>query len=213
VLHYRFGKEGEYMENEMAKSLVASNSVLLLIDYQAHKFYGVESHGRTEIKNNVMGLAHGASIMGIPAVLTTMNAGYSGPFMPEIVGMFPGITAFDRKTINVFDETGVREAVKSTGKKQLVISGLWASICMCLAALEATRSGYEVFAVVDSAGSESLDSHNIAIMRMVQAGVVPCTWIQVISEWMGSWENPKAGELYAKVFSRYSGYFGQTESK
>ena len=201
------------MGNEIGKRLVTDNGVLLLIDYQAHKFYGVESHGRTEIKNNVMGLAHGASILGIPTILTTMNAWYGGPFMPEIVAMFPGNSAFDRKTINAFDNTDVREAVKNTGKKQLVISGLWASICMCLSALEGIRSGYEVFAVVDSAGSESLDSHNTAIMRMVQAGVVPCTWMQVVSEWMSSWDNPKAGDLYAQVYSRYSGYFGQTESK
>lgn len=201
------------MENDMAERLIANNSVLLLIDYQAHKFYGVESHGRTEIKNNVMGLAQGASILGIPTILTTMNAWYSGPFMPEIVAMFPESTVFDRKTINAFDENDVREAVNSTGRKQLVISGLWSGICLCLAALEGIRTGYEVFAVVDSAGSESLDSHNTAVMRMVQAGVVPCTWMQVISEWMVSWENPKAGELYAQVFSRYSGYFGQTESK
>jgi nicotinamidase-related amidase len=199
------------MGNEMAKSLAAGDSVLLLIDYQARKFYGVESHGRTGIKNNVLALAQGASILGIPTVLTTMQAGKSGPFMPEIVAMFPGISAFDRKSINVFDETDVREAVKSTGRKQLVISGLWTSICVCLPALAGIRSGYEVFAVVDAGGSESLDSHNTAVMRMVQAGVVPCTWMQVVSEWMNSWANPKAGELYAKVFRAYSGFFGQTQ--
>jgi nicotinamidase-related amidase len=200
------------MGNETVKSLVASDGVLLLIDYQARKFYGVESHSRTEIKNNVMALAQGASIMGIPTVLTTMQAGKGGPFMPEIVAMFPGISALDRKSINVFDETDVRETVKSTGKKQLVISGLWTSICVCLPALEGIRSGYDVFVVVDAGGSESLDSHNTAIMRMVQAGVVPCTWMQVVSEWMNSWANPKAGELYANVFRRYSGFFGQTQS-
>ena len=199
------------MGNETVKSLVASDSVLLLIDYQARKFYGVESHGRTEIKNNVMALAQGASILGIPAVMTTMQAGKSGPFMAEIAAMFPGISALDRKSINVFDETDVRDAIKSTGKKQLVISGLWTSICVCLPALEGIRSGYDVFVVADAGGSESLDSHNIAIMRMVQGGVVPCTWMQVVSEWMKSWANPKAGELYANVFRKYSGFFGQTQ--
>lgn len=202
------------MGKEVAKSITADDSCLLLVDYQARMFYGVESHGRTEIKNSAMALAQGASILGIPTILTTITASFNGPFMPEIIAMFPGITVFDRETstFNAFDEPEVREVVKATGRKQVAICGLWTSMCMCLTSLEGMRSGYDMFAVVDAAGSESLDGHNTAVMRMVQAGVVPCTWMQVVSEWMGSWKNPKSGDLYDRVYSRYSGYFGQKQS-
>ena len=71
------------------------------------------------------------------------------------------------------------------------------------------RNQGEISAVVDAVASESLDAHNAAVQRMVQAGVVPCSWMQTISEWMHSWQNPKAGEMYTKVYMAYNGYFGQ----
>ncbi len=201
------------MENRFLKTLDSSNSVLLLVDYQARMFYGIESHGRTEIKNNAIALAKGAQILGIPTVLTTIGAKGNGVFLPEIVELFPGSTIIDRKipSFDAFEDEDVLEAVNKTGKKQLVLSGLWTSMCMSLTSLHGLRAGFDLFGVMDTAGSESLDAHNIALQRMIQAGVVPCTWMQIVSEWMHSWANPKAGDLYVNVYSKFSGFFGQKD--
>jgi len=199
------------MDNKFSKSLEADNSVLLLVDYQARMFWGAISHDPTCVKNNVMALAKGAEILGIPVVLTTIGAKNNGAFLSEIVAMFPNTPVIDRRvpSFDAFEDEEVLNAVKKTGRKQLVLTGLWTSMCLAITALRGLREGFEVFGVMDAAASESLDAHNMAVQRMVQAGVVPCTWMQTISEWMHSWQNPKAGELYTRVYSAYNGYFGQ----
>jgi nicotinamidase-related amidase len=199
------------MENQFTQPLEAKKSVLLLVDYQARMFWGAISNDPTYVKNNVMALAKGAEILEVPVVLTTIGAKNNGDFLPEIVAMFPNTPVIDRKipSFDAFEDKDVLNAVRKTGREQLVLSGLWTSMCMALTALRGLREGFSVYGVMDAASSESKDAHNMAIKRMVQAGVVPCTWMQVISEWMHGWNNPKSGELYTKVYSAFNGYFGQ----
>jgi nicotinamidase-related amidase len=199
------------MENKFYQPLDSGKSVLLLIDYQAKMLYGVESGDRTIIQNNVLALAKGAQILGIPTVLTTIGEKGNGPFIPEIAKMFPEVQIIDRKMpgFDALDDKAVLDAVMQTGRKQLVLSGLWTSMCFAFSALHGLREGFDVFGVMDVAGSESPEAHKMAIERMIQAGVVPCTWMQVISEWMNNWNNPKAGELVMNVYRKYNGYFAQ----
>jgi nicotinamidase-related amidase len=172
------------MNNKFLQPLDANNSVLLLIDYQPKMLYGVESGDRTLIQNNVLALAKGAQILNIPTVLTSIGEKINGQFTPEIVKMFPNTHVIARKIpgFDAFDDPEVLSAVKQTGKKQLVLSGLWTSMCFAFTAIRGLREGFDVFGVMDIAGSESIDAHNTAIQRMIQAGVVPCTWMQTVSE-------------------------------
>ena len=199
------------METKFTDFLDVKSSVLLLVDYQARMFWGAPANDSTYVKNNVMALAKGAAVLGVPTVLTTIGAKNNGDFLPEIVEMFPSTPVIDRKlpSFDAFEDKDVFDAVKKTTRKQLVVCGLWTSMCMSFTALRGIREGFNVFGVMDAASSESVDAHKMAIARMIQAGVVPCTWMQVISEWMHDWQNPKSGELYTKVYSAYNGYFGQ----
>lgn len=198
------------MENK-AITLDPKKSVVLLVDYQAKMFWGVESHSRTYIKENVMALSKGAQILGVPMVLTSISAKSNGDFLPEIVAMFPKNKIIDRKmpSFDALEDKELFDEVKKTKRKQILVSGLWTSMCMALTALRLLREGYEVFGIMDTTGSENIHAYDMAVKRMVQAGVVPVTWMQVVSEWMHDWKNPKAGQLYSDVYAAYSGYFGQ----
>lgn len=193
------------------QTIEANESVLLLIDYQAKMLYGVESSDRTLIQNNVLALAKGAQVLNIPTILTSIGEKMNGQFMPEIVEMFPDTRVIARKVpgFDAFDDEDVLNAVNRTGKKQLVLTGLWTSMCFAFTALHGLRAGFDVFGVMDGAGSESPDAHNTAVQRMIQAGVVPCTWMQTVSEWMNNWGNPKAGQLLQDVYNKYSAFFAQ----
>jgi len=193
------------------QTIEANESVLLLIDYQAKMLYGVESSDRTLIQNNVLALAKGAQVLNIPTILTSIGEKLNGQFMPEIVEMFPDTRVIARKMpgFDAFDDEDVLNAVNMTGKKQLVLTGLWTSMCFAFTALHGLREGFDVFGVMDAAGSESPDAHNTAVQRMIQAGVVPCTWMQTVSEWMNNWGNPKAGQLLQNVYNKYSAFFAQ----
>ena len=199
------------MDKKTPLILKANDSVLLLIDYQAVMLYGVESGDRTLIQNNVLALSKGAQILGVSTVLTSIGEKRNGLFLAEIREMFPNVPVIARKVpgFDCFDDPDVLKAVKQTSKKQLVLSGLWTSMCFAFTAIRGVKEGFEVFGVMDAAGSESPVAHDMAIQRMIQAGVAPCTWMQVVSEWMNNWSNPKAGELVEKVYSKYSGFFNQ----
>ena len=190
--------------------LNAKNSVLALVDYQSSMFRGVASGDKTIIKNAAIGAAKAASILGIPVVLSTINPKSNGEFIPEIAGLFPGQEAFARKvpSFDAFEDERNWNAVKSTGRKKLVISGLWTSMCFAYTALHGLREGLEVYGLIDAAGDSTPDAHKYGVERMLQAGVIPTTLECLVSEWMHDWGNPKAGELVKEVYSKYGAMIG-----
>jgi nicotinamidase-related amidase len=190
--------------------LTAKNSALALIDYQPSMFKGVASGDKTIIKNAAIGAATAAKILDIPVVLSTINPKLNGEFIPEIAGLFPGQEVFARKvpSFDAFEDDRNWNAVKSTGRKKLVISGLWTSMCFAYSALHAVKEGLDVYGLIDAAGDSTPDAHKYGVQRMLQAGVIPITLESLVSEWMHDWGNPKAGELVQEVYSKYGAMIG-----
>jgi nicotinamidase-related amidase len=204
-------------EGKMANStdgklelLTDKNSVLALIDYQPSMFKGVASGDKTIIRNAAFCAAKAASILGIPVVLSSINPKFNGEFLSEISSLFPGQEVFARKvpSFDAFEDERNWNALKKTGRKKLVISGLWTSMCFAYSALHALKGGFEVYGLMDAAGDSTLDAHKYGVKRMLQAGVVPITLESLVSEWMHDWNNPKAGELVKDVYSKYGYMIG-----
>ncbi|MDD5317429.1 MAG: isochorismatase family protein [Candidatus ainarchaeum sp.] len=198
------------MKNAKLDLLTAKNSVLLLVDYQPGMFKGIGSGDRTTIKSAAVSAAKAASILQVPVVLTSIYPQGNGEFLKEITGLFPGQEVFARKmpSFDAFEDERVLEAVRKTGRKKVVISGLWTSMCFAYTALHALREGFEVYGLIDAAGDASLDAHKYGVKRMLQAEVVPITLISLVSEWMHDWANPKSGELIKEVYSKYNAMLG-----
>ena len=95
------------------------------------------------------------------------------------------------------------QAVQKTGRKKLIVSGLWTSMCFAFTALHALRDGLEVYGLIDAGGDATVAAHEYGVKRMVQAGVVPLTWMPLVSDWMHDWGNPKVDELKEQVRGRY----------
>jgi nicotinamidase-related amidase len=190
--------------------LTDKNSVLALIDYQPSMFKGIASGDKTIIRNAAFCAAKAASILEIPVVLSTINPKFNGEFIAEITALFPKLEVFARKvpSFDAFEDERNWEAVKRTGRKKLVISGLWTSMCFAYSALHALKEGLEVYGLFDAAGDSTPVAHKYGIERMLQAGVVPITLESLVSEWMHDWNNPKAGELVKEVYSRYGYMIG-----
>jgi nicotinamidase-related amidase len=190
--------------------LTDKNSVLVLVDYQSAMFKGVASGDKTIIKNAAVCAAKAAGILGIPVVLSAINPERMGKFIPEITQLFPGQEAFARKipSFDAFEDEKTWNAFTKTGRKKLVVSGLWTSMCFTYTALHALKEGYEVYGLMDAAGDSTADAHQFGIKRMLQAGVIPITLESLVSEWMHDWANPKAGELVKEVYTRYGAMIG-----
>lgn len=190
--------------------LTDKNSFLLLVDYQPTSFKSVSSGDKTVIKETAICAAKAARILGVPVVLSSINPKTMGEFIPEITSLFPDQTALARKipSFDALEDEGTMNAVKKMGRKKLVVSGLWTSMCFAYTALHALREEYEVYGLIDAAGDSTLDAHKYGVKRMLQAGVIPITLVSLVSEWMHDWNNPKSGELIKEVYSKYWAIIG-----
>jgi nicotinamidase-related amidase len=190
--------------------LTDKNSTLVLVDFQHAMFAGVASGDKTIIRNAAYCSAKAASILGVPVVLSVINPDHNGAFMGEVAKLFPGQEVYSRTVLSfdAFEDEKTWNAFKKTGKRKVVIAGLWTSMCFCYTALHAIREGYEVYGLMDAAGDSTPDAHKFGIKRMLQAGVIPITVESLVSEWMHDWANPKAGALVGEVYSKYGAMLG-----
>jgi nicotinamidase-related amidase len=152
------------MSNNFTSHFSADDAALLLIDFQPQMFMGIESHDRNAIKNNLQIIAKSAKLFNVPTVLSTVTPEtFAGPFVPEVTeGVFPGHEVVDRTSINAWITPNFVKAVEATGRKRLVIAGLWTGACAAFNAIEGLRRGYEVFFVADACGDSSIQAHERA---------------------------------------------------
>jgi nicotinamidase-related amidase len=188
--------------------LTPQNSVLLLIDHQPFQFANLHSHEPTMIVNNVVGLAKTAKAFGVPTILTTVLEERGGLLIKDLQAVFPEQKPINRTFINTWQDQSVVAAVKKTGRKKLLIAALWTEMCLAMPAIQAQGEGYDVFAVTDASGGVSVEAHDMAVRRMVQAGVTPVTWINVFGEWQRDWARTETLAAVAEVLVAHGGASG-----
>lgn len=167
--------------------LTPEDSVLLLIDHQPFQFANLHSHEPTMVVNNVVGLAKGAKVFGVPTVLTTVLEERGGLIIKGLQEVFPEQQPINRTFINTWEDSRIVDAIEKTGRKKLVVAALWTEICLAMPVIHALGDGYEVYFVTDASGGVTLEAHEMAVRRMVQAGAVPLTWLAVVAEWQRDW--------------------------
>jgi nicotinamidase-related amidase len=176
--------------------LTPQNALLALIDYQPEQYAGVASVGRKELLEQVTMLGRVATVFDLPVVLSTVYVkhGMSGT-NPELREVLPGVPEIDRTTMNSWEDAEFRAAVEASGRKKLILAGLWTEVCVAFPALDALRAGYQVFVVADAIGGVSRTAHDSAMQRMVQAGAVPITVLALACELQRDWGRPGADRL------------------
>jgi nicotinamidase-related amidase len=189
--------------------LSPQNSILILCDHQPFTLLTVESMGRHMLVNNVTGLAEAASVLGVPTILTTIAAARSGPIFPEIQAAFPKQIPIDRQTtMNAWDDERVVRAVEELDRKKIVIAGLWTEVCVAFPTVSLLHDGYEVYVVTDASGGVTREAHDMAVLRMANAGAVPVTWIAVMDEWQRDWARTSTRAGLIDVAMRRAGAIG-----
>ncbi|MEU5810614.1 MULTISPECIES: hydrolase [unclassified Streptomyces] len=192
-----------------ADLLTADNSVMLFVDHQPQMFFGTGSGDRAAIINSTVGLAKAARAFDVPVVLTTVAAeSFSGPLLPQLADVFPGHDVIDRTTMNAWEDEALVAAVKATGRKKIILSGLWTEVCLVLPALSALEQGYEVYVVADASGGVSPAAHEHAIQRMLAAGTVPVTWVQVLLELQRDWARQETYGAVMEIVKEHAGAYG-----
>jgi nicotinamidase-related amidase len=182
--------------NGLASLLRPEDSVLVLIDHQPYQLANLNSHDPHAVVNNSTALAKTAKAFGVPTILTSVVAERGGLIFPHITDVFPGQEVIDRTFINTWEDRKVVDAVKATGRKQLVIAGLWTEICVAMPVIQALGEGWDVTVITDASGGTSVEAHEVAIQRMIAAGANMMTWLALASEWQRDWARTEhVGEL------------------
>ena len=198
------------MTNPKLEVLTPQNCQLIFIDHQPQMAFGVQSMDRQTLKNNTVGLAKAAKIFNIPTTITTVESeSFSGYTYPELLDVFPGKELLERTSMNSWDAQKVRDALAKNNRKKVVVAGLWTEVCNCTFALSAMHDAdYEIYMVADASGGTSKEAHDYAMQRMVQAGVVPVTWQQVLLEWQRDWAHRDTYDAVMKLVKEHSGAYG-----
>ncbi|GLH22354.1 isochorismatase family protein [Pseudomonas moraviensis] len=173
--------------NGLASLLRPEDSVLVLIDHQPFQLTNLNSHDPHAAVNCATALAKAAKAFNVPTILTSVIAERGGWIFPQITDVFPGQEVIDRTLINTWEDKKVVDAVKATGRKQLVLAGLWTEVCVAMPAIQALGEGWDVTVVTDACGGVSVEAHQVAIQRMVGAGANVMTWLAVMAEWQRDW--------------------------
>lgn len=185
--------------NGLNSLLRPEDSVLVLIDHQAYQLTNVNSHDPQAVVNNTTALAKLAKAFNVPTILTSVIADRGGKLFKQITDVFPGQEVIDRTWVNTWEDKKVVDVVKATGRKQLIIAGLWTEVCVAMPAIQAAGEGWDVTVITDASGGSSTESHQVAIQRMIAAGVNMMTWMALAGEWQRDWARTEHVEELTEV--------------
>ncbi|HEY7180540.1 MAG TPA: hydrolase [Blastocatellia bacterium] len=190
--------------------LTPDNCVLALIDHQPQMLFGVGNFDRQTIINNVVALSKAAKVFNLPVVLSTVETkSFSGYIWPQIKAVFPKETPIERSSMNAWDDENFVAAVKKTGRKKIVLAGLWTETCVALPTIQALHDGYEIYVVEDCCGDVNQLSHDNAMKRVVQAGAKPVTALSVMLELQRDWALKDTYDAVMDIVKNHFGAYGE----
>jgi nicotinamidase-related amidase len=192
-----------------AALLDPKDTVILLLDHQSGLLQTVKDVPVADLRRNVEMIARLATLLDIPVITTASEpSGPNGPLIPEIHELAPHAVFVRRKgEVNAWDNDDFVAQVRATGRKTLIMAGVWTSVCVMFPALDAQAAGFDVYAVLDASGDPSEMASRTTLARLVQGGVKPTSTNAVLSELHRTWARPEAAELaklYALVAPNYA---------
>lgn len=191
------------------KLYTPQDSAVVFIDHQPQMTFGVANIDRAMLINNVTLLAKTAKEFGVPAVLTAVETeGFSGYVWPQLLDVFPGQQVVERTSMNSWDDPGFRKAIEATGRKNILLTGLWTEVCVAWPAVEMIGAGYNIYVVEDCCGATSHAAQDAALSRMVQAGAIRLTTIAALLEWQRDWKNKEHYNALMNLIKQHGGAYG-----
>ena len=189
--------------------LTPDNCVVTLIDFQPQMLFGVANFDRQTIINNVVALSKATRVFDVPVVLSTVETkSFSGNMWPQVQAVFPKQVPIERSSMNSWDDKNFVAAVEKSGRKKIVLAGLWTETCVALPTVQAIYDKYEVYVVEDCCGDVSQLAHDNAMRRVVQAGAKPVTALSVMLEWQRDWAEKDTYDAVMDIVKTHCGAYG-----
>lgn len=181
--------------------LSPDNSVFVLIDYQPTQVNSINSMNRHELVESITNLTALMRAYNVPTIVSTVNVanGRNKDTIPQLKELVKDLPSYDRTSINAWEDQEFNDAVKSTGKKKIIIAALWTEACLTFPTLDALKEGYEVYPVVDAVGGTSKIAHEMALHRVEQAGAKMTTFAQLACEFQRDWNRTDTVAKFVKA--------------
>src|SRR5258708_8690428 len=202
TLHERTIMTSQLIRDEVDDHLITpKNPALVIIDFQPTQLNAVASIDHLTLVANIVAVAKVAKLYGVPIVLSTVSGKSRGsaPTIRQLAEVLEGIEAFDRTTINAWEDEEFVAAVKAAGRKKLIMMALWTEACLTFPALDALREGYEVYPVVDAVGGTSVEAHRAGLERIIQAGAQPTSLVQLMCELQRDWARTETARPVTEI--------------
>ncbi|MCX6952821.1 MAG: hydrolase, partial [Verrucomicrobia bacterium] len=195
--------------NPYHKLYTPADAAVVFIDHQPQMIFGVANADRATLINNVTLLARVAKEFGVPTVLTAVETeSFSGYVWPQLLDVFPGQAVVERSSMNSWDDAGFRQAIEATGRKNIILTGLWTEVCVTWPAIEMLGAGYNVYVVEDCCGATSPAAQEAALSRMVQAGAIRLTTIAALLEFQRDWKDKTHYNALMGLLKQQAGAYG-----
>ena len=187
------------------------NHALVMIDFEGQMAFASQSIPIDQLRNNTAIIAGASKIFKVATVITTVaERSFSGPVFPELEEAYPQVSSgyLDRSTMNTWEDVNAYKAITGKGKRKIVFAGLWTSVCIVGPALSAKAEGYDVYIITDACGDVSKEAHEMAVERMIQAGIKPMTSIQYLLELQRDWARKETYKPVNDLIKKYGGAYG-----
>ncbi len=189
--------------------LTPDNCAVAFIDHKPQMLFGTSNFDRQSIINNTVALAKATRIFDVPVVLTTVETkSFSGNMWPQLKAVFPGQEPIERSSMNSWDDPKFVNAIAKTGKKKIILAGLWTETCIALPTIQAIHDGYEIYVAEDCCGDVSQLNHDNAMRRMIQAGAKPVTALSTLLEWQRDWAQRDTYDAVMDLVKNHFGAYG-----
>ena len=199
----------QHMKRSEKGLLTPDNCAVAFIDHQPQMLFGTSNFDRQSIINNTVALAKATRIFDVPVVLTTVETkSFSGNMWPQLKAVFPGQEPIERSSMNSWDDPKFVNAIAKTGKKKIILAGLWTETCVALPTIQAIHDGYEIYVAEDCCGDVSQLNHDNAMRRMIQAGAKPVTALSTLLEWQRDWAQRDTYDAVMDLVKNHFGAYG-----
>lgn len=189
--------------------LTPEDCAMVIVDAQAGLAFATGSADRQTIRGNLVALAQTARAFAIPVIVSTSATKvYSGPLLPVLRAALPDVVPIERRNMNLWEDDAARAAVTATGRRTLIVAGLLTEACVSFPVLSALAEGYAVRVVTDACGGLTPLSHDAAVQRLVQAGAVPTSWLQLLLELQRDWTRHETYEAARSIVVEHGGGYG-----
>lgn len=181
------------LQEEIDMRADLNNTIALIIDEQ-EKLMPVINEAASVLRSTKI-LVEGLKILDVPFLITQQYTKGMGMTVPPLLEAAGTDKYYDKRTFSCWDDEAIRQAIESSGKKQVLLAGVEAHICLLQTAVDLLDAGYDVFVVENCVSSRKPNDKAVAIRRMMQSGVQVTTYESILFELMRTSTHPNFKEI------------------